>query len=78
MPTILKVGPYRYFFVSLDRDEPPHIHVRREDMVAKFWLDPVSLERTGGFNRAELNTIAKLVQDHRETLLERWYEFFSR
>lgn len=78
MPTILKVGPYRFFFVSLDRDEPPHIHVRRENMVAKFWLDPVSLERTGGFNRAELNTIAKLVQDHRETLLERWYEFFSR
>jgi hypothetical protein len=78
VPTILKVGPYRLFFVSLDRDEPPHIHVKRENMVAKFWLDPVSLDRTGGFNRAELNTIANLVQDHRETLLERWYEFFSR
>jgi hypothetical protein len=47
-------------------------------MVAKFWVDPVALERTGGFNRAELNTIAKLVQEHRETLLEGWYEFFGR
>ena len=47
-------------------------------MVAKFWLDPVTLEKAGGFNRAELNTIAKLVQEHRETLLEGWYEFFGR
>jgi hypothetical protein len=47
-------------------------------MVAKFWLDPIALERAGGFNRAELNTIAKLVYEHRETLLERWYEFFGR
>ena len=36
MPTVLRVGSYRFFFVSLDRGEPPHIHVRREDMVTKF------------------------------------------
>ncbi len=78
MPTALRLGPYRFFFVSLDRGEPPHIHVRRENMVAKFWLDPALLQQTGGFNRTELNTIAKLVQEHRESLLESWYEFFGR
>jgi hypothetical protein len=78
MPTVLRIGAYRFFFVSLDHGEPPHIHVRRENMVAKFWLDPIALARAGGFNRAELNTIAKLVYEHRETLLERWYEFFGR
>jgi hypothetical protein len=78
MPTVLRLGGYRFFFVSLDRSEPPHIHVRRENMVAKLWLDPVVLERAGGFNRAELNAIAKLVHEHCETLLERWYEFFGR
>ena len=77
MPTVLRVSAYRFFFVSLDRDEPPHIHVRRDNMVAKFWLDPVTLERAGGFNRVELNTIAKLVHEYRETLLEEWHEFFS-
>lgn len=46
-------------------------------MVAKFWLDPVALQQAGGFNRAELNTIGRLVQEHRETLLEGWYEFFG-
>lgn len=77
MPTVLKIGPYRFFFVSLDRAEPPHIHVRREKMVAKFWLDPVALEWAGGFSRAEINTIAKLVHEHRDTFLEKWYEFFG-
>src|ERR1039458_264683 len=51
MPTVLRAGPYRFFFVSLDRAEPPHIHVRRADMVAKFWLEPVTLQRAGGFSR---------------------------
>lgn len=77
MPTVLRVGSYRFFFVSLDRSEPPHIHVRRDNMVAKFWLDPVVLERTGGFSRTELKTIAEQVLEHREDFLEKWDEFFS-
>jgi hypothetical protein len=77
MPTVLRIGPYRFFFVSLDRDEPPHIHVRRENMVAKFWLDPLALQRTGGYSRTELNTIAAMVQEHRNEFLERWNEFFD-
>jgi len=77
MPTVLRIGPYRFFFVSLDYNEPPHIHVRRENMVAKFWLDPVVLQKAGGFNRTELNEIARLVSEKREYLLESWYEFFG-
>ncbi|MGH9782715.1 MAG: DUF4160 domain-containing protein [Terriglobia bacterium] len=78
MPTVLRLRSYRFFFVSSDRSEPPHIHVRRDNMVAKFWLEPVALERACGFRRAELSTIAKLVQAHRERFLERWHEFFGR
>ena len=44
--------------------EPPHVHVQRERMVAKFWLDPLALERAGGFRSHELTTIGKLVQEH--------------
>lgn len=78
MPTVLRIGAYRLFFVSLDRDEPPHIHIRRENRVAKFWLDPVALQQAGGYNRSELNTIAALIYEHRNTLLEKWHEFFGR
>lgn len=77
MPTVRWLRGYRFFFVSLDRREPPHVHVRREAKVAKFWLDPVVLERAGGFSRRELNVIAKLVAQHADEFLEKWYEFFG-
>ncbi len=77
MPTILTVGPYRFFFVSQDSTEPPHVHVEREKMVAKFWLDPVALERTGGFRSHELTAIARLVEEHRNLFMERWNEHFG-
>ena len=76
MPTILIIGPYRFFFVSLDLGEPPHVHIQREKMVAKLWLDPVALERAGGFKPQELNKLFKMTQERREFLLERWHEHF--
>ncbi|MBK5965730.1 hypothetical protein CCR95_17000 [Thiocystis minor] len=36
MPTVLRVDPYRFFIYAGDRDEPPHIHVERDDEVCKF------------------------------------------
>jgi hypothetical protein len=50
MPTVLRNGPDRFFFYSGDRDEPPHIHVERDNDIAKFWLDPVRLQNSGGFS----------------------------
>ncbi len=76
MPTVLRIGAYRFFFVSLDRGEPPHIHVKRENMVAKFWLTPVALDHGGGFNRGELGVIARIVNENGTVFLERWNEFF--
>ncbi len=57
MPTVATFGPYRVFFYSADRAEPVHVHVEREHKVAKFWLDPVRLARSGGFSRKELGRI---------------------
>jgi len=45
--------------------------------VAKFWLDPVALQKAGGFASTELNKMGNLVQENRDYLLERWYEFFG-
>jgi hypothetical protein len=43
VPTVLRAGPYRFYFYSGDRDEPPHVHVARDANEAKFWLEPVRL-----------------------------------
>ena len=77
MPTILRIGPYRFFFYANDRDEPPHVHVERENNKAKFWIVPVRLERSGGFGRHEINRIQKMVEDNQEVLLRGWNECFT-
>lgn len=56
MPTVLRVGPYLFFY-SGDGHEPAHVHVERDDSVAKFRLMPARLSRSGGFGRAELREI---------------------
>ena len=43
MPTVLRWGPYRAFFYSNERGEPPHVHVRSGDFEAKFWLQSRSM-----------------------------------
>ena len=77
MPTVLRVGPYRFFFYSSDTAEPRHIHVEREDSRAKFWLEPVRLQDSGGFRRGELTRIAALVAEHQDHLARAWNEFFG-
>ena len=78
MPTVLRQGPYRFFFYSGDRHEPPHVHVEREDRIAKFWLAPVRLQESGGFGRAELTRIESIVTDAAPSLLEAWNDFFGQ
>ncbi|MBI2370090.1 MAG: DUF4160 domain-containing protein [Deltaproteobacteria bacterium] len=77
MPTVLRAGPYRVFFFSADRGEPPHVHVEREARRAKFWLSPVRLQESRGFNRSEINRLTELVQKHEQQLLRAWNEFFG-
>jgi hypothetical protein len=43
MPTVLRIGRYRFFFFSNESNEPPHIHVKASGDEAKFWLEPVQL-----------------------------------
>ena len=77
MPTVLRSGPYRLFFYSGDRGEPPHVHVERDDSVAKVWLDPVRLESNIGFRAAELRAIEQIVADNQGKLLEAWNDYFE-
>ena len=77
MPTVLRIGPYRFFFYAGDRDEPPHVHVERDADKAKFWLDPVRLQNSGGFSRTEIGRIQKLVEENREALVRCWNDYFN-
>lgn len=71
------VRPYRFYFYSHEPSEPPHIQVDRDDLSAKFWLDPPQLARNFGFRANELRTMQSMVTGQREELLEAWHEFFG-
>ncbi|MBZ5658004.1 MAG: DUF4160 domain-containing protein [Acidobacteriia bacterium] len=75
MPTVLRSGPYRFYFYSHEPNEPPHVD--RDDLSAKFWLSPVQLAGNFGFRAHELREIQSMVRDSGQRFLEAWNEFFG-
>ena len=77
MPTVLRIGPFRFFFYSNENGEPEHIHIQRENMLAKFWLKPVTLASSTRFSPKELRKLQLLVAENKKIFLEAWNEHFS-
>jgi hypothetical protein len=78
VPTVLKIKGYRFFFFSLEGNEPPHIHVEHGDNIAKFWLhSPINLASSYGFRSHELAKIRQIISEHTVLFLEKWHEFFG-
>ena len=77
MPTIKIIGPYRLFFYANDKTEPIHVHVERDDKAAKYWLNPVRLQKNSGFNRNEISQIHKIVEENSREIEEVWDEYFG-
>jgi hypothetical protein len=77
LPTVQGHGPYRLFFFSADRDEPPPVHVERDTGSAKFWLPPVRFDRSRGVGRAEIIRIQQIVEENAAILMRAWNEYFE-
>jgi len=78
MPTVLRIGRYRFYFFSNERQEPPHIHVKAAENQAKFWLKPTQLASNYGFSSRELNELERLVEQNESFFLEVWNEYFGK
>lgn len=78
MPTALRIDGYRFFFFSNEGNEPVHIHVESGDGYCKYWINPVSLAYSTGYNSTELNKIRKMVEQHSNQIEEKWNEHFSK
>jgi len=77
MPTVLRIGSYRFFFYAGDKDEPRHIHIERDDKIAKFWLEPIMLFSSSGFSRMEISRIQKMIEENHARLVEAWSDYFG-
>ena len=74
MPTVLKIGSYRFHFYSDEGNEPPHIHVATPEGECKFWLDSIRLARNKGVPPRVVRNIEKLVFENQNLLMEKYNE----
>ena len=77
MPTVAVIKGFRFFFFSNEASEPIHIHVESGDNYAKFWLEPVQLAKSVGYNAKELSEIRNLLVENSSTFKRKWDEHFS-
>ena len=75
MPTVLRIGSFRFHFYSDERAEPPHIHVATPDGECKFWLMPIKLAGNKGVRPHEIREIEKLVFEYSDLLMEKYNEY---
>ena len=50
------------------------VHVRRERMTCKFWLEPMELATNHGFSARELNQIRAIIERELSKIKEAWSE----
>ncbi len=77
MPTLLRIGKYRFFFYANENEEPPHVHIRAGENEAKYWVEPLDLVVNYGFNGKDLKQIERHLIDNKHYILEMWMDFFG-
>ena len=78
-PTLLREGPYRFFFHSNEGylRGAPHVHVTAGDRVAKFRLEPVELASGKRLRSGEIADLRRVVERHRTEFVEAWHAHFD-
>ena len=77
MPTLLRIGPFRFYFYSHEPNELPHVHIDRGAATIKIWLGSLEVAKSRGFRAHEIGEVIGLVEAHRTEFMEAWNGFFG-
>jgi hypothetical protein len=80
MPVVFRHKGYRFHFYSNEGDprEPPHIHVLKDGIDAKFWLWPdVVVAYNDGYSARMLRELAEIIEQRRDEIAQAWDEHFG-
>jgi hypothetical protein len=76
-PTIMRIGPYRFFFNSRE-ERRQHVHISSSEGTAKYWLEPmVALASSYRLSEGELRRLEALVKEHENEFRSAWKSHFS-
>src|SRR5260363_351015 len=70
MPVLFRYKGFRFLLYSNEGNprEPIHIHVVKDGIDAKFWLDPVRLAYNDGFNAQVLRELMEVAEANAERM----------
>ena len=80
MPKVFEKNGYKFFFFANEGNprEPMHIHARKGEKLAKFWIYPViSIADNHGFKSPELRWMENEIHNNRNLIEESWHDFFG-
>ena len=79
MPTILVILGWRFFFYANERHEPIHIHCRKGNAEAKYWLDAEGCEaieaHAYNLSPADKRMVRRIIFDHFDYIAAEWGTF---
>ena len=60
------------------RVSPQHVHIEKDDLEAKFWLQPeIRVAYNDGYDARTLRELLELVEVNKDRIERAWNEFFS-
>ena len=71
-PQVYRERGYIFVMYFNEGNEPPHVHVTHGDHTAKFWLDPLKLQKNYRCTKPELRAMRSMLQDNAAFFMEQW------
>jgi hypothetical protein len=79
MPTILLIRGWRFFFYHNERNEPPHIHVRKGGVDCKNWLNREEFDVSAAFeynaSPADRRAVRRIIFEHFDYIISEYERF---
>lgn len=76
MPTVYRQAGWRFHFYVGDHP-PPHIHVEKDGVAARFSLSPVTLTRNDGVRARDLDWLQSVVEANQTAFEDAWHGHFG-